>query len=240
MLYLLHKFVKEGMSDDAAWAKACAVWRYEGPKPVDKTRSYKKIMRLAASQATITSPQRPQQPGSQPLAVPVVRPKAIRPAPPPLLEQPLTAPSGPSGDSIAAAVKLKRQLEQEAATERERQLEEEAATESNLAAARDAATGVALDHQYFTTGDLGFLPVPASGAEGVAPGTESSASKRRKLIRFRVKGPTNRRGRSIDPENLYFLPTSLDDVPVTGPVVPAERDPTDDPADDPSLPEDLQ
>ena len=75
------------MSDNAAWEKACAFWKYTGPKPVDKTRSYKTVMRLAAEQVKQTAGPTPQQTvqpviPSIPSAVPVVRPKALVANPP--------------------------------------------------------------------------------------------------------------------------------------------------------------
>ena len=205
-MYLLHKYVKEGMSDNAAWDRACAFWYYTGPKPVDKTRSYKTVMRLAAEQIKQTPGQTLQQsvqqlPASTLSAVPVVRPKAL------VAKPSVSAGSSPArfpADSIAASVKAKR------------------------LAAQGAVSGSLLDHQNFTSSDVGFLPPPSSEVTVNTTEAGPAGSKRRpRLIRVRRREPSGSARVAADPESL-FLPTSLDNLPVAGPVDPAARDLPDD------------
>ena len=142
-MYLLHKFVKEGMSDNAAWEKACAFWHYTGPKPVDKTRGYKTVMRLAAEQGQTDGRPNPSTDCATSCSLyPFCLSQWFAPRPwYRLLQLPAgSPPAHSSSDSIAASVKAKRLAKQE------------------------AIGGVSLDHQYFTSSCLGFLPPPSSEA----------------------------------------------------------------------------
>ena len=80
MGYFHHKFIAEGMADLPAYEKACKIKGYQGPLPLDKTRTYKHVMQLSAQKAanpTGVPVSSLGQATSVPV-VPVVRPKPLK------------------------------------------------------------------------------------------------------------------------------------------------------------------